>query len=90
MAKPLTSVLSEFARAKVNLTLRVLGRRPDGYHQMESLVAFADIGDDLAFVPGHDLELTARGPNAAAAGPRTDNLVIKAARALATRVRGRP
>ena len=39
--------LVEHAPAKVNLTLRVLGRRADGYHEMESLVAFADFGDRL-------------------------------------------
>ena len=37
--------LTDLARAKVNLSLRVLGRRPDGYHAMQSLVAFAGIGD---------------------------------------------
>lgn len=41
------TILTEFARAKVNLTLEVLGRRPDGYHELASLVAFADVGDTL-------------------------------------------
>ena len=41
----------ERAPAKVNLTLRVLGRRADGYHDLESLVVFADVGDALAFTP---------------------------------------
>jgi 4-diphosphocytidyl-2-C-methyl-D-erythritol kinase len=77
--------LVENAPAKVNLTLRVLGRRADGYHEIESLVAFADIGDRLRFSPGGDLTLTVRGPSAAAAGGGTDNLVHKAARALAGR-----
>ncbi len=44
MTRPQNSTL---ARAKINLTLRVLGRRPDGYHEIASLVAFADIGDRL-------------------------------------------
>jgi len=39
------------APAKVNLTLSVLGRRPDGYHDLESLVAFADVGDGLSLAP---------------------------------------
>ena len=43
--------LVENAPAKVNLTLRVLGRRADGYHEIESLVAFADFGDRLSFAP---------------------------------------
>ena len=40
-------LITELARAKINLTLKVLGKRPDGYHEIESLVAFADVGDDI-------------------------------------------
>jgi len=80
--------LSENAPAKVNLTLRVLGRRGDGYHEIESLVAFADFGDRLSLAPGGELALTLRGPNAAQAGEGGDNLVLKAARALADRIPG--
>jgi 4-diphosphocytidyl-2-C-methyl-D-erythritol kinase len=75
----------ERAPAKVNLTLRVLGRRPDGFHEIESLVVFAAIGDVLAFTPGRSLALVVRGPTAAAAGDVADNLVLKAVRALAER-----
>jgi 4-diphosphocytidyl-2-C-methyl-D-erythritol kinase len=78
----------EWAPAKVNLTLRVLGRRPDGYHEIESLVVFAALGDALAFTPGESLALAVRGPTAAAAGDLADNLVLKAARALAERTQG--
>ena len=60
--------LADFAPAKVNLTLRVVGRRADGYHELESLVVFADFGDRLSFVPGGELALTVRGPSAAQAG----------------------
>ena len=82
---------SRHAPAKVNLTLRVLRRRDDGYHELESLVAFADFGDRLSLSRGGDLTLTVRGPSAAAAGEGADNLVLKAARALAVRVpRHRP
>jgi 4-diphosphocytidyl-2-C-methyl-D-erythritol kinase len=77
--------LAETAPAKVNLTLRVLARRPDGYHEIESLVVFADFGDGLRFSRGGDLTLTVRGPSAAAAGEGNDNLVHKAVRALAAR-----
>lgn len=80
--------LSEFAPAKVNLTLHVLGRRPDGYHEIESLVVFADVGDRLSFHPDERLELEVRGPTAAASGANSDNLVLKAARALAEQVGG--
>ena len=71
------------APAKVNLTLRVLGRRADGYHELESLVVFADCGDRLTFTPGGVLALTLSGATASAAGADADNLVLKAARALA-------
>jgi 4-diphosphocytidyl-2-C-methyl-D-erythritol kinase len=79
---------AEKAPAKVNLTLRVLGRRADGYHDIESLVAFAGVGDGLTLVPGQTLTLAVRGPTASAAGESADNLVLKAARALAERVTG--
>ena len=78
----------ENAPAKINLSLRVLGRRADGYHEIESLVAFAEFGDTLSFSPGSELTLTVCGPNAAKAGENADNLVLKAAQALAARVAG--
>jgi 4-diphosphocytidyl-2-C-methyl-D-erythritol kinase len=78
----------ERAPAKVNLTLRVLGRRPDGYHEIDSLVVFATVGDALAFTPGKQLDLAVRGPTAVAAGDIADNLVLKAVRALAERTDG--
>lgn len=83
-------VLAAFAAAKVNLDLAVLGRRADGYHLLESLVAFADVGDRLTLEPGRDLGLSITGPRAGAlAGEAADgNLVIRAARALAERVPG--
>jgi 4-diphosphocytidyl-2-C-methyl-D-erythritol kinase len=76
----------EPAPAKVNLNLRVLGRRADGYHTLESLVVFATVGDRLEFVPAPATTLDVRGPTAAAAGSLDGNLVLKAARALAARV----
>jgi 4-diphosphocytidyl-2-C-methyl-D-erythritol kinase len=80
------SVLSDEARAKVNLTLRVNGRRSDGYHDLESVVAFADCADRLTLTPGSDLNLKMTGPLAQACGDTSDNLVLKAARLLAERV----
>jgi 4-diphosphocytidyl-2-C-methyl-D-erythritol kinase len=79
---------AEKAPAKVNLTLRVLGRRADGYHDIESLVAFAGVGDALTFTPGGALALIVGGPTAAAVGDVADNLVLKATHALAERVTG--
>jgi 4-diphosphocytidyl-2-C-methyl-D-erythritol kinase len=80
------ATLNERARAKVNLTLHVLGRRADGYHDLESLVAFADCADGLTFTPGAAFSLDVTGPRAADCGDLTDNLVAKAARLLAERV----
>ena len=72
------------APAKVNLTLVVRRRRPDGYHDLESLVVFARSGDELRFTPGGEgYRLVVRGRTAAAAGPDSDNLVLRAARTLA-------
>lgn len=78
--------LVEHAPAKVNLTLRVRGRRPDGYHDLESLVVFAQIGDRLTLAPDERLELSVEGETAAQAEPPADNLVLKAARALAGKI----
>ena len=82
------AVLHESAPAKVNLTLRVLGRRRDGYHNIESLVAFVQICDRLALLPGGALKLVVRGPAARSLGSRSKNLVLKAARLLAAEVEG--
>lgn len=52
----------ELARAKINLTLTVLGRRADGYHELESLVAFADAADQVVFQPGLEPRVVTTGP----------------------------
>ena len=82
---------SLFAPAKVNLALHVLGRRADGYHEIDSIVAFADVGDWLTFAPAHRMTITVGGPFAAALPPASDNIIAKswsAAEAIAAR-RGR-
>src|SRR3981189_657821 len=78
--------LIEDARAKVNLTLRVVGRRVDGYHDLESMVAFADCADRLSLTPGSKLNLRTTGPLAQDCGETADNLVFKAAELLGERV----
>jgi 4-diphosphocytidyl-2-C-methyl-D-erythritol kinase len=80
--------LTDEARAKVNLTLRVNGRRGDGYHDLESVVAFCDCADRLTLTPGPELSLTMTGPLAGACGETSDNLVLKAAQLLGERVAG--
>jgi 4-diphosphocytidyl-2-C-methyl-D-erythritol kinase len=74
-------MIQEFAPAKINLTLRVLGRRPDDYHALESLVAFAlDAGDHLTLTLAESISLTSDGPEAAAIdGP---NLITETAEAM--------
>ena len=57
--------VSAFAPAKINLYLHVVGRRADGYHLLDSLVAFADIGDRVTAAPARRLSLTIGGPEAA-------------------------
>jgi 4-diphosphocytidyl-2-C-methyl-D-erythritol kinase len=78
----------EFAPAKVNLALFVTGRRSDGYHELDSLVVFADVGDWVEARPARDLSLEVRGPCADGI-PVEGNLVLKAAEAL-RRAAGRP
>jgi 4-diphosphocytidyl-2-C-methyl-D-erythritol kinase len=69
------------APAKVNLYLQVVGRRADGYHLLDSLVAFAEIGDRVEGSPADRLSLAVGGPEAAAlADLGDDNLVLRAAR----------
>ena len=70
------------AWAKVNLYLHVVGRRADGYHELDSLVVFAGVGDRIALRPGEDLSLTIDGPFGAGLAPSEDNLALRAARAL--------
>jgi 4-diphosphocytidyl-2-C-methyl-D-erythritol kinase len=79
---------STLAPAKINLTLRIFGRRADGFHELESLVAFAPFGDRLTLWPDGSFDLKVSGPMAAGAGPLADNLVLRAARALAERIEG--
>jgi 4-diphosphocytidyl-2-C-methyl-D-erythritol kinase len=81
--------LEEQAPAKVNLDLRVTGRRPDGYHELDSVVAFAACADRLTFAPDRQLALELKGLFAAALAGVPDNLVLRAARRLADHA-GRP
>lgn len=74
------------AAAKVNLTLRVAGRRDDGLHELESLVVFSDIVDELTLDAARPRALELHGPLRGECGPPADNLVLKAAAALAARV----
>ena len=72
-----------FAPAKINLYLHVTAKRNDGYHLIESLVAFANCGDQISAVPSGELKLTIEGQFSGDLSPNSDNLVIKAALMLA-------
>ena len=75
--------LTEAAPAKVNLYLHLRGRRADGYHLLDSLAVFPAIGDRLSVAPGPGLSLEIDGPFGAGLMAEPDNLVLRAARALA-------
>lgn len=75
--------LGERAPAKINLALHVRGRRPDGYHSIQTLFAFCEVGDELTGEAGEELQLRLQGPFAAGLAGEGRNLVLEAASALA-------
>ena len=84
-----TPAVAVEAWAKVNLYLHVVGRRTDGYHLLDSLMAFAGVGDTITVRPADDLNLTIEGPFAGDVPAGDDNLVLRAAKMLALEA-GRP
>lgn len=82
--------VSERAPAKINLDLCVVGRRGDGYHELDSLVVFADLADRLTFQDDERLDLDFAGPFADALADPAENLVLRAARLLAEHVDRKP
>lgn len=72
----------EHAPAKINLTLHVTGQRADGYHLLDSLVVFADLGDRLTLTPAATPALSVAGPMAAGVPAGADNLVLRAAQVM--------
>ena len=68
------------APAKVNLSLRITGRRDDGYHELESLVAFTSYGDTLEIAKASATRLTVEGSSVVPADET--NLIIRALRSL--------
>lgn len=78
------------APAKINLSLRVTGKRVDGYHLLDSLVAFADFGDEISIAPAREFAFRIAGPFAdqfspeeSAADPDSKNLAVRAALGMA-------
>jgi 4-diphosphocytidyl-2-C-methyl-D-erythritol kinase len=74
--------IHEFAPAKVNLYLHVTGQREDGYHLLDSLVVFADVGDQITIAPSNTLTLDHTGPFGNTLPDPTENLIMRAAVAL--------
>lgn len=68
----------EEARAKINLALHVVGRRPDGYHDLDMLVAFANVGDTVTMERGDEDLFEIDGPMALELSANADNLVLRA------------
>ena len=79
--------VGRLAAAKINLALHVLGRRADGYHDLDTLAVFADIGDDVCVSPADDVRLRIDGPMAGHAPSGADNLVLRAAELLKAHAR---
>ncbi|MFK7753885.1 MAG: 4-(cytidine 5'-diphospho)-2-C-methyl-D-erythritol kinase [Sedimentitalea sp.] len=75
---PITGV-QVFAPAKINLTLHITGQRDDGYHLLDSLVVFADVGDELLVQVGSTISVTTEGPEAALVPADMSNLVLRVA-----------
>jgi 4-diphosphocytidyl-2-C-methyl-D-erythritol kinase len=73
----------ERAHAKINLALHIIGRRPDGYHELDSIVAFADVADVLTITPAANVSIRLSGPFANALRPDDENIVLRAGRQLA-------
>ncbi|HEY4545713.1 MAG TPA: 4-(cytidine 5'-diphospho)-2-C-methyl-D-erythritol kinase [Pedomonas sp.] len=77
------AILVEPAPAKLNLFLHVIGRREDGYHLLETLFVFTEAGDELTVSAADSLSLAIEGPYAGVLAGEQDNLILRAARALA-------
>ncbi len=82
----MTEAVTEPAPAKINPFLRVLGRRDDGYHDIDTLILPITLADGIQAVPADDLQLTVIGYLAAEVPKGDDNLVLVAARSLQARV----
>lgn len=75
-------MISKIAPAKINLALHITNKRADGYHLMESMVAFADVGDEISVSLADTLRLEVQGRFAHLCGDVEHNLVLRAARLL--------
>lgn len=74
--------ISRLARAKINLDLLITGQREDGFHLLDSLVVFADFGDEVSVLPSENLDFQISGPFAQDLEGEKDNIILKAARLI--------
>lgn len=81
---------AEVARAKINLFLHILGRKPNGYHALRMMVVFPRIGDLVTAGPSDRLSLSISGPFGDGLSTGADNLTLGAAQALAAKIGGAP
>lgn len=81
-------MVTEIAKAKLNLALHVRARRPDGYHELETLFAFVADGDVVQVEPAESDRFTITGPFGALLSGEGDNLVTRAASAFRERFGG--
>ena len=82
------TALQMAAHAKLNVFLRVLGRRDDGYHDVETLILPISLADDVTVEPADELTLSLEGPAAERVPADDMNLALRAARALAAEAGG--
>ncbi|PPR62592.1 MAG: 4-diphosphocytidyl-2-C-methyl-D-erythritol kinase, partial [Alphaproteobacteria bacterium MarineAlpha4_Bin2] len=82
MSETIDNTVTIEAAAKINLYLHVVGRRANGYHELDSLIAFTDVSDTLTLEPSNELSLEIEGTFAPHLPRSEDNLVLRAARAL--------
>lgn len=79
-------MLSALAPAKINLALHITGQRDDGYHLLDSLIVFANVGDTVSVEQADKLALEIDGPYAHCLGVKQDNLALRAAQLLSAAV----
>jgi 4-diphosphocytidyl-2-C-methyl-D-erythritol kinase len=88
--RPAERSIVETARAKLNLDLLLTGRRPNGYHELDSVVVFAEFGDRLTLTPADRLTIECAGPFAADVPTRDGNILHRAVMRLADATRSDP
>jgi 4-diphosphocytidyl-2-C-methyl-D-erythritol kinase len=90
ITNPTDVKLSYLAKAKINLDLLITGRRDDGFHELDSIVGFADFGDELSAENHNGLSLSVTGPFADHLDSNDHNLIIEAAKLICEAAKIKP